>query len=94
MGDRVRRVVPAADVPAGGRVCDCVREPCEERDRETGWSGGPDLGWPAEAAEGAQGVEGAAAGRVHQATEGRVIAEDEEAGRGGGGSTVDDRSWG
>lgn len=65
LGHCLRRLVPAAHVPAGGRVGDRICQPREERDREAGRSGGPDLGRSVEATEGEEGVEGAAAGGVY-----------------------------
>lgn len=76
VGDRVRRVVFAAHVPTGGRIGDRVCESREKCHCEAGRSGRPDLGWPAEEEQGQEGVEGAAAGGVHQEAEGRVIIID------------------
>lgn len=70
MGDCVRRVVSAADVPAAGRVGDCVRQSGEECDRGAGRPHRFGVGWQFEAQQAEGGVEGETAGGVHEAIKG------------------------
>lgn len=73
LGDCVRRLVLAPDVSAGGRVCDCFRQPSKGGDCETGRPCRPDLGRSVKAEQGQEGVEGAAAGGVYEEDEGRMM---------------------
>lgn len=69
VGDRVRRVVPAADVSRPERVGRRVCESREKRDRQAGRSHRSGVGRQPEAEQTEGGVEGKAARSVHESNQ-------------------------